>query len=200
LSYKPGALMDFSDSMVQDCISGNADAIEALIEFYSDKILGLAFKFTFNLEDAEDLTQEILIKVINNLHSFKGKSKLSTWIYSIAFNHCVNFKNKKNKIEIENIDFNLDFIKADNHSYIPDNMTVKKELLQKIMTAANELPDNYRQILILFSFAKMPHKDISKMLKIPEGTLWSRLNKARELMREKLSGYLESGYIEEIHL
>jgi len=79
-------------------------------------------------------------------------------------------------------------------------MTIKKELLNKIIAAVNELPDNYRQILILFSFAKMSHKDISKMLKIPEGTLWSRLNKARELMRAKLSDYLESGYLEEIHL
>ncbi|TGM46596.1 RNA polymerase sigma factor [Leptospira biflexa] len=94
---------DPHSSLLEDCLKGKTKALEGLIQFFQPKIFSLALKFLWNPEDAEDATQEILVKVITNLGGFRRESKLSTWIYKIASNHLINVK--KSKIEMKQIHF-----------------------------------------------------------------------------------------------
>ncbi|TGL57835.1 RNA polymerase sigma factor [Leptospira jelokensis] len=88
-------------SLLEDCLLGKTKALEELIQFFQPKVFSLALKFLWNPEDAEDATQEILVKVITNLGGFRRESKLSTWIYKIASNHLINIK--KSKLESKQI-------------------------------------------------------------------------------------------------
>ncbi|TGK52916.1 RNA polymerase sigma factor [Leptospira bouyouniensis] len=88
-------------SLLEDCLQGKTKALEGLIQFFQPKIFSLALKFLWNPEDAEDATQEILVKVITNLGGFRRESKLSTWIYKIASNHLIN--TKKSNLESKQI-------------------------------------------------------------------------------------------------
>ncbi|TGL17518.1 RNA polymerase sigma factor [Leptospira yanagawae] len=88
-------------SLLEDCLLGKTKALEELIQFFQPKVFSLALKFLWNPEDAEDATQEILVKVITNLGGFRRESKLSTWIYQIASNHLINAK--KSKLETKRI-------------------------------------------------------------------------------------------------
>ncbi|XDD46026.1 RNA polymerase sigma factor [Leptospira sp. WS39.C2] len=90
-------------SLLENCLQGKTKALEELIQFFQPKVFALALKFLWNPEDAEDATQEILVKVITNLGGFRKESKLSTWIYKIANNHLINVK--KSKLETKQIHF-----------------------------------------------------------------------------------------------
>ncbi|MCW7491105.1 RNA polymerase sigma factor [Leptospira sp. 2 VSF19] len=83
--------------LLENSLSGKTSALEELIQIFQPKVFSLALKFLWNPEDAEDATQEILVKVITNLGGFRRESKLSTWIYRIASNHLINVQ--KSKIE-----------------------------------------------------------------------------------------------------
>lgn len=89
--------------LLESCLQGKPKALEELIQSFQPKVFSLALKFLWNPEDAEDATQEILVKVITNLGGFRKESKLSTWIYKIANNHLINVK--KSKMESSQIHF-----------------------------------------------------------------------------------------------
>ncbi|MCG6144437.1 RNA polymerase sigma factor [Leptospira bandrabouensis] len=82
-------------SLIENSLSGKTSALEELIQIFQPKVFSLALKFLWNPEDAEDATQEILVKVITNLGGFRKESKLSTWIYRIASNHLINLQKSK---------------------------------------------------------------------------------------------------------
>ncbi|TGL15578.1 RNA polymerase sigma factor [Leptospira meyeri] len=81
--------------LLESSLAGKTKALEELIQIFQPKLFSLALKFLWNPEDAEDATQEILVKVITNLGSFRKESKLSTWIYQIASNHLINVQKSK---------------------------------------------------------------------------------------------------------
>jgi RNA polymerase sigma factor (sigma-70 family) len=89
--------------LLEGCLNGNTKSFEDLVKIFQPKVFALALKFLWNPEDAEDATQEILIKVITNLGGFRQESKLSTWVYRIAANHLINFK--KSLMERSEINF-----------------------------------------------------------------------------------------------
>ncbi|MCG6146811.1 RNA polymerase sigma factor [Leptospira levettii] len=92
---------DPHSSLLESCLQGKTKALEELVQFFQPKVFSLALKFLWNPEDAEDATQEILVKVITNLGGFRRESKLSTWIYKIASNHLINVK--KSNLETKHI-------------------------------------------------------------------------------------------------
>ena len=87
--------------LLDGCLKGNGKSFEEFVKIFQPKVFALSLKFLWNPEDAEDATQEILIKVITNLGGFRRESKLSTWVYRIAANHLINFKKITNSINNE---------------------------------------------------------------------------------------------------
>lgn len=81
--------------LLESSLAGKTKALEELVQIFQPKVFSLALKFLWNPEDAEDATQEILVKVITNLGGFRKESKLSTWIYRIASNHLINVQKSK---------------------------------------------------------------------------------------------------------
>jgi len=134
----------------------------------------------------EDLEQEVYIKTYKNLNKYKEQNKFSAWICTIAANVCrdylksVNFRNKNNT---DFIDDKLNNIKAKNN---PEKEYTLKERQRITLKAINSLPKKLKQTIILYEFENYSYEQISKKLNIPTGTVKSRINNARNILKQKL--------------
>ncbi len=122
-----------------------------LIEQYQDMILNLAYSYLGNKEEAEDLTQDVFIKVYKKIHAFKGLSKLSTWMYRIAMNMCHDAARKKSKIILVPLEDNEHSINSTQNA--ADNCE-RKEIQRIIQEAIMQLPIKHRTIIILKGILK----------------------------------------------
>lgn len=141
-------------------------------------------------DDAEDLLQEIMIKVYQNLNRYKPWYSFNTWIYTIARNHCNNHLEKR-KPDVHNIE------KWENITGccpLPDNpeyLLLKKEFQQNMDIALNSLSCDLRQIAFLRFYEGMKCRDIAKVMNIPNGTVKSRLHHIRLKLKKELESYYE---------
>ncbi len=161
---------------------------EKFVEEYGDRIFNLLYWKVGDYEDAKDLTSEVLLKVYTNLPKFRGESSLYTWAYRIALNHANRFLLKRKISRF----ISLDDLKVDPAEDSNEYEDVERTELQKMVRdAIQQLPSKYRDIVILKYLDGHGYEEISEILKIPVGTVKSRLNRAREKLARKLKGVLE---------
>ncbi len=161
---------------------------EEFVRHYGQKIFNLIYWKVGDYEDAKDLTSEVLLKVYKNLPGFKGKSSLYTWAYRIALNHTNKFLLKRKVKKF----ISLDELKAEpevRHSEY--NHVEQNELNRIVREAIGELPSKYRDIVILRYLESRSYDEIAEILGIPEGTVKSRLNRARDRLARKLKGVIQ---------
>lgn len=140
----------------------------------------------FNEEEVEDILQDIFLKVYKNLNSFDSSLKFSSWIYRIAHNETVDKirknKNRTRDVSIDNEDIKI-ILKSNEN--IEDNL-INKENVEKIKKIIMELPESYREVLILRYMEERSYEEIMDILKKPKGTIAALLNKGRKIIQEKL--------------
>lgn len=174
------------EKYIKNLINKDQIAFGKLVEEYQTKFLSMAYKFTNDYNDAEDLCQEIFIKVYKNLTGFKNQSKLSTWLYKIAMNTCLDWsrRNKPNILNIINImDKSVRGIKDKNNT---EQIILYKERQHMVHKAVYNLKDKYKTIIILYHFNQLSYKEISYILNIPVKTIETRLYRGRKLIKEQL--------------
>lgn len=145
--------------------------------------------FARNEDDALDFTQDVYLQAYKKVSSFKGRSKPSTWLYSLALNLGLNKIRKNKKILFKDSKEDLDaFLAPENDQ--PDKIVLemlnRKDVKNKIEKALWELQESYRLPLLLYFFEEMPYKEISKSLEIPEGTIKSYVYRGKIQLRDKL--------------
>lgn len=148
-----------------------------VIRRYKDKLLRYALYLTEDEDKAEDVVQESFIKAYVNLNGFDTKKKFSSWIYRIAHNEAMNVLNEKKQVVLNgDVDFDsgVDL----------ENELVEKELKDKARYCLKRLPVIYREPLILYFFDEKSYEEISDVLRIPVGTVGTRINRAKVLMRK----------------
>ena len=180
-------------------IGGSDEAFSMLVECYLPKVYGLCLSLTGNKEDAEDCVQETFIKAWSGLSNFKAHSSFYTWLYRIAFNTCMDLRRAASR----KISVSLDESSADggvslldrikDPSPMPDEAAIEKESGQIIIRAIESLPKSMQEILILRDIQSCSYQEIARLLEIAEGTVKSRLFRARQ----QLMNYLQS---EELNL
>jgi len=157
---------------------GKEIVFESVFKDYRERILNLCQRLTGNRTDAEDAFQETMVGVYSGLETFEGRSKLGTWIHRIAIRASLRIRSLK-KTPFVDLPENL--------SASPNLSGIEaREELQKVVKAINELPVESRLILHLFALQDLSHAQIAEILGAPEGTVWSRLHRARTLLRKKL--------------
>ena len=171
--------------------SWEADAFYCLVEKYEKKLLNYILRITnVSYEDAENLLQDIFLKVYTNINSYNSDYSFSSWIYRIAHNYTIDYyKKTKNKQNIdlnswnddENINF-LELIKSDEN--LEENI-LTKELVLKIKNILNTLDIKYKEILILKFLEEKNYREISDILKIPEWTVATLINRWKKQFRQK---------------
>lgn len=183
--------------LVEQSRNGNVDAFEELIKDYKKSAFNIALKVLRNVEDAEDASQEALIKVYKNIQNFNMQSTFKVWMYRIVVNTCLDFKRKK-IINAVSIDENID-LGGNNeiHREIADDsanpdVLVEKNFNNKLVNdAVNKLDDEYKTIIVLRDIQGFSYSEIAEILSCNLGTVKSRLNRARKSLKEILENELK---------
>lgn len=184
--------------IIEKVLGGDANAFEELVLRYEKTVYNLALRMVGDRDDAFDMTQEAFIKAYGSLSSFRGDSKFSVWIYRITTNVCLDFlrsKSRKQQVSLtvsdDDEDAQLDILdpKAD-----PEQQLIKKISMQSVEEGLKTLPDKQRQILVMRELGGMSYAEIGKALSLEEGTVKSRIFRARKRLCIFL---LDSGNIPE---
>lgn len=175
---------------------GDRAALSKLVSTYSERIYNLALRILRNREEAEDILQETFLTVIEKLHTFDGRSSFFTWIYRIATNASLMLLRKK-KMVFQQINDDPDFQESiESRVFIdwsqdPSLNVMDNETKAKIDAAVNRLSDIYRSVFILRDIEGLSIKETGEILNITEENVKIRLRRARQFLRDELSGYFE---------
>lgn len=176
---------------------GDVEAFESLVEVYQKKVYNIALRMIGNPHDAEELAQEVFIRVFKSLAGFKEQAQFSTWIYRITINTCLDELRKRKNRRVVYLDQEIDTgeneIKRqlEDDRPTPDVSAEKNELRKLVQDAIQKLPENHRIILILRDLNGMSYDEIAKVLKSPEGTVKSRISRARQALKKLLKNNQE---------
>jgi RNA polymerase sigma-70 factor (ECF subfamily) len=156
--------------LIDEFIEGDRKAFNTLAERYKRKIYMTAYRILGNHEDADDITQEVIIKMYNNLNNFRKESSIFTWLYKITTNLSLNELKRK---KLKNF-FSLDTIEG----YLAEEKTSSvevrisdRELSKQIQDAINKLPPKQRVVFTLRFYEELPYEEISKILGTSVGAL-----------------------------
>jgi RNA polymerase sigma-70 factor, ECF subfamily len=174
------------------------DAFNEIVNRYRDKIYRSALRITHNHSDAEDVLQEVFIKLIKNLHTLRGESKFSTWLYRVAANasfmHLRDEKKYKNELSLEEYvsydeDGVLKGVEIKDWSDRPDEVLLSKKAMEVIERALNELPVPYRIVVHLRDVEGLTNHEAAEVLGLSIKCVATRVHRARLVLRDKLSDY-----------
>lgn len=168
--------------LISRCQKNDLEAFERLILIYEKKIYNLCFYMLKNTEDAKDASQEVSLKIYRAIDKFKGESKFSTWIYRITYNTCMDYiKRRKDELSFD------DIINSEGHlNSKVENIIENRELQHDIKRCILKLSNDFRTIIILRDISGLSYQEIADILNIEVGTVKSRLNRARESLRNEL--------------
>lgn len=167
--------------LIEQSRKGNVDAFEELIKDYKKSAFNIALKFLRNVEDAEDVSQEALIKVFKNIKNFNMQSTFKVWMYRIVVNTCLDFKRKKT-IDAYPIDDVLNITGNNNNN--PDAMIEKNYTSEIVNLSINKLEDDFKTIIILRDIQGFSYNEISEILSCNLGTVKSRISRARKTLKD----------------
>ncbi len=185
--------------LVSFCKKGDVDAFEVLVKKHQRRMLNIAYRMIGNYEEACEIVQDAFVSAYRNLKGFKGKSKFSTWLYTIVMNLSKN-RLKQLKTQLHREKFSIDNpiltndgqIKVEPASSEPSALEKleKRDVQQKVQECINSLDDEFREVLILRDIQGFSYGEISDLLKAPEGTVKSRLFRAREAIKDCLKNVI----------
>ena len=161
------------------------DNFSKIVKDHEKVVYNLCFRLCGNRDDAFDLSQESFLKVWRSLPDFRGDSELSTWIYRLTSNTCIDFLRKKTR-QKELLAFDDDILVISDDTYQPALIAERRELSQSLQKAMEELPLHHREVLTLREVAELSYKEIGEILSIEEGTVKSRIARARLSLRKIL--------------
>ncbi len=163
--------------------AGHADAWSELIGRYGRSIYNVAFQFTGNTAEAEDLTQDIFLRLYRNLDRYRGDVPLTGWTLRLSRNLCVDHY-RRTRTERRSVIVSEEVLKHQPSDSDPGADAERREKLRLIYQALEELPEPFAEVLMLRDLQGLSYADICAFLDVPEGTMKSRLRRARlELMR-----------------
>ena len=163
-------------------------AFEALITRYEKKVYNLCLRMLGNEHDAEEAAQDAFLALWRGIGSFRGESSLSTWLYRLASNACIDLM-RKGRHEGENVSLETEEGTWDlpDDAATPHEELEKKEALRSVEEGLAALPPDYRQVLILRELQQLSYQEISDITDLELGTVKSRISRARQLLKNYLT-------------
>ena len=176
------------DLLLRRAQSGDPEAFEQLIGPLEQLVWRICWHYTGNREAAEDCGQETMIRIWRNLESYRGDCALESWIYRIAANCCMDYLRKKKRDQSVSMEplREQGFDPADPSPGTEDRV-VSEDEHQRLRKAITQLPDEQREALILTQLEKISYEEAAQMLGVSEGTVKSRVNRAKARLNEILS-------------
>lgn len=174
--------VETGEELVRRCRAGDGAAWEEIVTTYSRRIFNLAYRFTSNIQAAEDLTQEVFVRVYNTLEQFDSKQgHLSNWLMRLARNLIIDDYRKRQRNPqnsmADDVDKHMFHLRAVGTS--AQKEVERRELAHQVQEGIDKLPSDLKTCVILRDIEELSYKEIVEILDIPEGTVKSRINRGR---------------------
>src|SRR5919109_4663157 len=179
--------------------AGDSSAVAELASTYGPRIQQLAFRYVKNWEDAEEVTQDVLMKVYRKIDAFRGDAALASWIYRITFNTAMSRLRNGRASRAESADEvaertgpggeRVEPREPADWSGMADEQVLRGELRRKLLKAVLELPPIYRAPIVLRDLQGLTTEEASAVLHVGDQTLKSRLHRGRVILRQKLADF-----------
>jgi len=180
------------EQIISELKKGNKDVFVHIVELFKNRVFGMAFKFTNDYAETQDLSQDIFLKIYKQVGKFRFESKLSTWVYRVALNTCIDWKRRNIKTkninisEIGNNDGNNSTYEIRDRNPLPEEMILTDENNREIHELVYNLPDKYKSVIIMYHFNNMSYQEMAFALDLPERTIETRLYRARKILKEEI--------------
>lgn len=174
------------DQWIADARRGDADAFESLMHLHEKQIYGLCLRLCGNPEDAREAAQEAFLSAWQGLPSFRGDASFPTWLYRLASNACIDLLRREKRSRCAagpSLDDTLINLELADPTPGPQEHAERRELRQAISDGLGTLSPDHREVLILREIQQLSYEEISQVLDLDEGTVKSRINRARKQLR-----------------
>jgi RNA polymerase sigma-70 factor (ECF subfamily) len=188
--------LDPDSTVVERCLSGDDAAWEELVRLHSRRVYGLCYRFTGKDSEAQDLTQEVFLRVYRTLSSFRStEGSFTTWLARLSRNLLIDhYRRTRNERITDSIEEQLPGVEGRTEEKFkspsrPDSAVAGREASELLQSALGKLSPELRETIILRDLQEMEYREIADVLAIPEGTVKSRLNRGRAELARLLKKY-----------
>ena len=177
---QPAASTDAIESVIQRCLQGDQAAWDLIVKQHWRKVFNVAYKFVGRHDEAEDLTQDIFLKVFKSLNTFDRRANFQTWLISVSRNLCIDHYRSVRK-ERETIDRDVDAsaLTPASHEVGPMAALEQQDRVALLRQALASLPETLRTAVVMRDLQELSYQEIADTLQLPEGTVKSRINRGR---------------------
>lgn len=176
--------------LIHSARKGDSMAFGELMQAHQDKIYTLCYRMTGNAEDAADLTQEVFLSAWRSLSRFQEQSSFGTWVYRMATNASIDFLRREKRRQVLSMTMEEDSeerqAQVPDERYSPHRLLEQKEARQAVVDALAALSPEHRQVLVLREMEGLSYQEIGQLLELEEGTVKSRIARARLALRDFL--------------
>jgi len=182
---------------VDQLLSGDANALEEIMEKYNTKVYNTAYNIVKNHNDAQEITQDVFFTIHRKIHTFKGNSSFYTWIYRITVNYAfMKLRSRRKEPHIPIDEFSrpdgdealLTAIIPDKRKFA-DEVVIEREFLDKVLQSVEQLPDKYRKVFHLRDIKQYSNEEVGEMLNLSVAAVKSRIHRARLFLRDQIQDY-----------
>jgi RNA polymerase sigma-70 factor (ECF subfamily) len=183
--------LDLDSTLVERCLSGDSAAWEDLVRQHSRRVYGLCYRFTGRDSEAQDLTQDVFLRVFRSLASFRStEGSFTTWLARLTRNLLIDhYRRTRNERITDSIEEQLPRVEETRMTTRSDSAVAGREASELLQGALAKLSPELRETIILRDLQDMEYREISQVLGIPEGTVKSRLNRGRAELARLLKKY-----------
>lgn len=178
---------DIDFTLMRAIQNGDMVSFNEMVDRYKDRLMNVIGRMLSSVEEAEDVVQETFVRVYQHRQSFNFQHCFSTWIYTIALNLARNELRKRKKFKF----LEISEMQGNEKEFAVD-MKLPSRLPEILQEAIAELPEKYKTAFMLRDIQEFPYEEVATILSVPLGTVKSRVNRARMMLRDKLSPRLES--------
>jgi len=181
--------------VIEGCKAGNRKAFEKIVLFYQKRVFNIAYRMLGNREEAKELAQEVFISVFESIRELREEAKFDGWLKQIILNHCRNrwkYLKRRQYFNTDSIDDPIETEEGEvpksfhDPSDTPDILYDKKMVQEWIQKGLLRLKEDQRELIILRDFQGLSYEEIGRLLILPEGTIKSKLHRARMDLKEIL--------------
>lgn len=174
-------LLDPEYNLVTRCLSGDETAWEQFVRVHTRQVYALCYRFTGSAAEAQDLTQEVFLRVFRSLKSFRSsEGSLGTWLTRLTRNLLIDhYRRSRQERVTDSIEERLPVIEETGGATRPDQALAGREASEVLQRALKKLSPDLREAVILRDLEEMEYREIAQVLEIPEGTVKSRINRGR---------------------
>jgi RNA polymerase sigma-70 factor (ECF subfamily) len=174
------------DPVIERCLRGDQDAWETIVRLYRRRVFHIAYKFVGRHDEAEDLTQDIFLKLFKSLSTFDRRANFATWLISVSRNLCIDhYRSVRREREAISPDVDVVTLARPSGGDSPEAILERRDRVAILRVALDKLAPSLRTAIMLRDIQELSYQEIAERLGVPEGTVKSRINRGRtELGRQ----------------